>query len=642
MALSTVTSKLKLRLKIISCAFAAAVIVALALWAIVTAASPSPRASSHVCKTHACLAYSVKLLSSINESLNPCESFMHFVCDGWRRKNHHSVWMDLFRPVLERLTNTLKNIDVPASAQNQEQRAAIVYRSCVSVLEGTRDELPAVKDALASAGVVWPHRSVGANVLRTLLYCALKLGWDVLLDFEILSNGKTVELVASRGELLQFVLEKRMHKNYFEFLRQSFRIDSRPTVTYEETSDFGIPALRKLQDVTFETSSTLKVVNFPTEPDVGLTEAQWQETVTKLNISTADNASLKTAMPNYLRSVLGLWRQNGSDSFHMFASWCTVQVAALFANRDLVLNYYDHDRSFAQIFHRMFCVTRAMFFSRDAPFARYNADVRQGNALSAAKDVALSVRSAFFRRLSNWAQFDDNITVVGNWSSLTLSFRNIEHREVDATEFRGQLPEMTDSFVWNWQHSVLVRNQAELIELLDFMYRLWYWRLSKTDLELMPYALSFPFFDYELPSSVNYGGFGAENAIALGLLFLHAYRTKDATKFETIMKCFQGDPSAYGDERLVGPANVVGYRALVDAYESGGRALDRAVIGLEKYTGLQQLFISLCYVSCKGGSADRNSSMGCDLPLRHVPQFAAAFHCDVGDPMNPTKQCDFP
>ncbi|XP_077516655.1 uncharacterized protein LOC144127537 [Amblyomma americanum] len=68
---AVVTSKLKLRLKIISCAFAAAVIVALALWAIVTAASPSPRASSHVCKTHACLAYSVKLLSSINESLNP-------------------------------------------------------------------------------------------------------------------------------------------------------------------------------------------------------------------------------------------------------------------------------------------------------------------------------------------------------------------------------------------------------------------------------------------------------------------------------------------------------------------------------------------------------------------------------------------
>ncbi|KAH6936596.1 hypothetical protein HPB50_019781 [Hyalomma asiaticum] len=194
------------------------------------ALSPAPVTSKH-CLTHACRAYSERLFTSINRSVNPCAHFTRFVCDGWQRRQNLDVWEDRFLLFMNRLHATLNSIRIPATGQNGEQRAAALYRSCYDVFHGSSKELGAVKEALASAGITWPQPSREADALFTLLYSSLKLGWDALLNFRVVprSGESTDELVVSQGrsfDMLRewFVQEREttVKRAYFEFIRDNF------------------------------------------------------------------------------------------------------------------------------------------------------------------------------------------------------------------------------------------------------------------------------------------------------------------------------------------------------------------------------------------------------------------------------------
>nr|XP_054930132.1 neprilysin-like [Dermacentor andersoni] len=635
------------------CLLTTVVLATLATVAIVKAAWHTPAPLSSACETHACLAYSRRLRSSINESANPCKSFTRFVCDGWRREHSDTVWEEQFRYVLDKLTTSLKDITVPPSGQNEEQRAAAVYRSCVSLFHGGRDDLPAVRKALDDAGIVWPHPSTDADVLYTLMYCSLKLGWDVLLNFDIVANSSrsrsAVELNARPGRLFSFLYEKhlRLYVNdegeaNFEFLKERFQRNNTVTLMYSQTEGFEDLVLKKLFYAGAMRKASVKSL-MPDASDIGLTEAKWTATLRKLNMSLAAGPLLTTTHVAYVNALLDFWRSNGSDSFHTLVSWSTVQVAALFANRELIYNYYDADYKMAQVHYGIFCATRAMFFSRQALFGRYNADVFQGKAGPVARELALSVRLAFWRRLSNWTYFDENVTVVADWSSLTTAFHNFEkHSEENETVVRGQLPDMTDSLVSNWQHSAIVRNTPEVEQMLLSMIRLRYYVHSygKRDFQLMPYALSFPLFDSTLPSSVNYGGFGFGVTVALGDLLLNVYDARKVPQILSLYDCLQASQFGEGAIARYYAAQTIGLNALVDAYESSGRALDNAVKGLEKYQGLPLVFIAMCYILCDGDITVGNSEAACNLPLQQLPRFAEAFDCAPGEPMNPANRCE--
>ncbi|XP_037505429.1 endothelin-converting enzyme 1 [Rhipicephalus sanguineus] len=634
------------------CVLAVVVLAAVVAVAIMKASWYSVAPLSSPCSTHACLAYSTRILASLNESVNPCKSFTRFVCDGWRKAHRSDVWDLQFLHVLDRLTASLKDITVPPTGQNEEQRAAAVYRSCVSLLEGSRDELPAVLKALDDAGIVWPQPSTGADVLYTLLYCSMKLGWDVLLNFYVVANGNgsAVELVAAPGRLFSFPYEKYLRLEaaedraaYFEFLAHRLRGNGTVTLTYNQTQGLEEHALATLPYHITSTVRAGSVEGFPDTTDIGLTEAKWMAVLRKLDANLTKVSSLMTTNIRYVNVLLKLWRSYDSDLFHELVSWFTVQVAALFANRELIYNYYDDKYNMGHIYYGIFCAARAMFFSRQALFARYNADVLQGKAGSIARELTLSVRNAFRRRLSNWTYFDENITVVANWSSLATVFSNMEESsEENETRIRGQLPDMTDSFLKNWQHSVLVRNEPEVEDMLQSMLHLNYYVISyeKRDFQLMPYALSFPLFDAMLPSSVNYGGFGLEITQAMSDLLLGFYETSVIPQNMSLAECliasqFGGvfDPQFYESQTF-------GLNALVDAYELTGRTSDNALQGLEKYRGLPMLFIAMCYFQCVGSIDEGDGEAVCNLPLQQLPQFAEAFHCAPGEPLNPAKRCE--
>ncbi|KAL1468958.1 hypothetical protein MTO96_041139 [Rhipicephalus appendiculatus] len=600
----------------------------------------SSTSTVNLCITQACRAYSRRLSSSINRSVNPCVHFTHFVCDGWQRRQDLDVWEERFLLFMNQLHTTLYSIHVPTEGQNDEQRAAALYRSCYNVFQGQSNELASVKEALARAGIIWPQQSKGADALFTMLYSSLKLGWDAVLRFRVVQGpGEPAdELFVSQGRSFDTLQDwykqgraTTVQHAYFEFIRSQFADnDNSPTfgneVKYNQMSDIAGPAMDALLPFIGFSRTVPKPADwFANSSTVGLTEARWIEALLRVNVSVADSLRIFSDDRAFLQTLLALWENYGEDQFHLFVSWCTVQVAALYANRGLILNYYGKVPDRAMLYYRAFCVSKALFFSPSL-IAKYSRNDFHSKAGAVAKEMVLSIRLAFSRRLYKWPHYNPNVIVVANWNSLDSAFREFEYDEggTGHRESNG-VPDMTYSFVANWRHSVLLNYTRQVDELSYAVRHLWlhspYW--GEQDFHLMPYTLSFPFFDSELPTSINFGGFGSEVVDALGSIFVGSYRVySNAT--DSLFKCLMRGPSGEEEYPEDDVSSAIGYSALVDAFRQAPRTT-WVLEGLEKYSDLQLLFISSCFVLCPG--SQRGQDNECDIFAQHVHEFSDAFQC---------------
>ncbi|XP_075731412.1 neprilysin-1-like [Rhipicephalus microplus] len=131
----------------------------------ISLAVPKGKAKSYtVCNTEVCKTRAQSLLKSINTSVDPCEDFFSYVCDGWI-KDHPIPDTDssfgTFEQTEENMKNELKriienvtNFDQP---QNLMEMAATMYQACICEYYEEEQLIPMVKDLLREWGfLLWP------------------------------------------------------------------------------------------------------------------------------------------------------------------------------------------------------------------------------------------------------------------------------------------------------------------------------------------------------------------------------------------------------------------------------------------------------------------------------------------------------
>lgn len=109
-------------------ALSLAVTIAIALLFVLIQAS----CSTERCASPMCTRFAELLEQSVNTSKNPCDSFGHFVCDGWRSKHELSVRQDVFHRALATTEQLVAGAtDTPVN-QNAAEQSAELLRSFYS------------------------------------------------------------------------------------------------------------------------------------------------------------------------------------------------------------------------------------------------------------------------------------------------------------------------------------------------------------------------------------------------------------------------------------------------------------------------------------------------------------------------------
>ncbi|KAK6738801.1 hypothetical protein RB195_020730 [Necator americanus] len=188
--------------------------------------------------------------------------------------------------------------------------------------------------------------------------------------------------------------------------------------------------------------------------------------------------------------------------------------------------------------------------------------------------------------------------------------------------------------------------------------------------------LQAPFFHHTFPRALNYGGIGA----VIGHEITHGFddegRQFDAVgnlrewwdpevkkKFDERAECIINQ---YGklevpeiglnvNGKLTQGENIAdngGVRQAFRAYKNYLRkhGEEKRIKGLEKYNNEQMFFLGYALISCGHSTRDTMINLLLTDPhspkrfrvnqvLANQPEFAAAFQCDVGTPMNPMERC---
>ncbi|KAL1482031.1 hypothetical protein MTO96_034054 [Rhipicephalus appendiculatus] len=602
---------------------------------------PSPGSpKSEKCTSPACVQFAKLLNDSVDWSANPCQDFDAYVCSGWRSKRKYSVSTEL---VVRAMSDVIKVIskdyaeDAPPTGQDFLQKVSLLYRSCDLVWRGDHDELPVIREFLLRAGVTWPRRSAQPDVRRTLISLSMEFDWPIvihvlpLLDYIGMRIPYSFHLAIEETRLLS---DSQSKQRSFEFLKSQFSADDSEldgAVTFPETKELESTFFRPLVSVV--SRGPVKLLNAN-----DLDKNSWIESLAQYNVSK--HASFVSDSPVYVEKFLDLCKRHGEDRTHLFVSWMAARYVSVFANRDLVFNFYSTASPETLWYkHGGFCYGLAYNFVGDYLFAPYNAQV----FLPVREDVeriVLSIRNEFASRLSSTPPFSTDTSANISWSSLDVVMNALNLTVIQSKEARqvadSLLPDMNISFVQNWHaawKTSLSRKGVPVPRALgsqtvDFLAP---YAHALDDFVLAPYVLSFPLYEPNLVDAVKYGAFGAVVAVASTQVALVRYSSDNATAqaIDKATTCVDAN-----DWRTaVTLQDFASLDVLAGAFEKYG-SRETLSIG---FTAPQLVFVSWCFQKCRGHSEDLGDK--CNAAVRHVAAFSSAFGCSHGDALNPQTKC---
>lgn len=195
--------------------------------------TPAPNPTTHVtepnvCNTAECLEIAARFTRNINESVDPCEDFFHFACDGWIRdnpippsENEYITFIKKIQENNEKLRNLLE--DATGDYDDPVMKAKRFYRSCMSedeVERTTKQQMLELIRSLGSwaldngtwKGSSWSWKNALGTIQKTFLHSSPLFTIDVPTDPRY--SKKHIVKVS----LLQYVIVTSRVRGLFKFL----------------------------------------------------------------------------------------------------------------------------------------------------------------------------------------------------------------------------------------------------------------------------------------------------------------------------------------------------------------------------------------------------------------------------------------
>ncbi|XP_077541234.1 endothelin-converting enzyme 1-like [Haemaphysalis longicornis] len=637
-----------------------------------------------ICEGDRCVTVSEALSSMRDASADPCENFYAHVCGRYRHPSGQllSQMQDRMYKDLHRI---LQAITLPLSGpKSASEKAAALYRACVQVrVQWSGSGVEALRKFMDDVGLS-ARRFASAEALDRMLLLFFKYQLQTLLglsledsyrrqrQLKLSSNSRQASWFRARsapgGDLSLFY---SAHMEPFGVRAGSARavqiadriaqLETRAAVLLAENEH------RNHHSVTYSKVSSLDKYT-PAIP-----RGRWASLLQRRSGGVYGPNEYVVFKPSALAYLNATFAELGNTELCLLSAWELLRTLVPLSSPYVARAFYS-DADF-----RATCLS-AVARAMEVPlFSHYLFRVVPQATVEAANALVARVREAATEEIQDSVWLDDST----KWTALNklrvlrahVGYPSLFSREEELDEIYVGYPDAMEQhssdFLEHWLSAMQRTISWKTSNHSSFEFRVTrtnaaYYPARNTIVIPAPIIRS-PLFVSGGPAALNYGGLGYAAAHELahaldvegsmhdeGGRYREWWTPRSRQHFNRNVVCLRRSYGEKGRAEEQDSENLADAVGLSTAFQVSSLAFisafrerrdERRLPGLP-YNAKQLFFVSSCVKWCASGDAKWGQRYApwwkrCNVPLTHLEDFAEAFECAPGTPMNPPARCSF-
>ncbi|XP_077523436.1 neprilysin-1-like [Amblyomma americanum] len=631
---------------------------------------------------------------ALNRSYAPCDDFYSFVCSTF--SGGQDVLTKMGTRIKEAITHMLATMHIPPRFQGATEKAAGLYRACVDLTSDIRrSEVAAVKAFLSKLRLDISNidHDPNFNILHRLVYLSFVYGFPAFVRFSAtlgLSPDQIIDMAVNKEDENWM---KTYHKENSGW-NLNFITYTNYLATYDRNLD-AAPIVKRIiraELVVMEFFRTLgKRAFLFVYASVGTlgsftkgyaSNDDWVRLIEQATSNKFKAKNIILLRDNVTALVVLLLdrKQMSRDDSRLLISWSLVRQLLPLADSQMMksesLKRFPNQRDRI----KRLCYENVVGVMPLAVSRRYFSSYLPPSALASVSRVVADVKQALMEKLNKteWIQGPMWCMMYekAQQTRVTVAYPEAVSTESLIEDFYLDVPDIGGNFTAPYltarRVSTLDAFRRDFNVSFDTANVNAYYSPRGKRVRIMGGLLQPPVFILGAPAAFNYGSIGQigghelMHAFDVGGMTLNAWirlvnleNTTAKQLYTSKVLCLRASynqaESESRDRTLdsrtdsEGFVDFVGIQIAYAAYRSLPVAERRETLPGVDLTAEQIFFVSHCLKWCSSVPGTKRAPGGlywhsrsrCIVPLRNMAQFAEAFSCKRGDPMNPVKKCSF-
>ncbi|XP_077524253.1 neprilysin-1-like [Amblyomma americanum] len=635
--------------------------------------------------------------ATLNWSFEPCNDFYNFVCS--RFEGGKGVLDKINDYTQQAVREMLVNIVIPSSHQKATEKAAGLFRACTRLgSDSTYSEVPSLKRFLSRLGLDLSNMPYDPefDILDRVTSLSFEFGLPIFVKFGMFK---------SPPEIQDYILEMRINiedENWLRLKHQELSDTDLEGLYLDYLRDYDQSILDsrisqriiaselimrkflydlRLKKIFALTRTTVEMLGTLTEGSIS--KDQWVWVVQKYT-SKILNATDPVLLWDNAPAVVGLLMDSKQMSRHdarILLGWTLVRRLLPLAHGTWFTKA-SKEWGGGEGYTYDFCYEIISSVMALALTQRYLNTFVPRNAVESARSVLTNVMDTMVNKIGNTSWIEDPVKTILLWKArdmaLLTAYPDEYANETMVEKFYERFPDVDAEFFSPYvasrrlltirifrRHANAILRPATPNALYGFQENI---------IKVYAGILQPPVYIEGAPAAINYGGLGQ----VAGHEMMHAYDVKgialdqkgrplDNLKPTASMRAYEekvlclrasyerAEPHsrARTTDHWIDSEGFADYTGLLLAHSAFQRLSvterEEALPGI-LLTAQQLFFVAHCAKWCAPPSESPRrhpeqsywpSRSRCIVPLQNMPEFADAYQCKPGDPLNPEERCSF-
>ncbi|XP_065289043.1 neprilysin-1-like [Dermacentor albipictus] len=636
-----------------------------------------------VCNTTNCSIIAQTLQSKLDNSVDPCQDFYRYVCGTYSENNQVAqLSLKITQATLQHLNITT----VPSTGQTSWEKVAGLFRACLSLAHNNRSQTSDLVEWMISLNLDLKNEAKLERVdaVDMMMRCSLDFGIQAVLSITFhsawfIKNKRAMQLGFSEEDAAWIfsrysVPKKKKLDDYIELLGLYGLTSPGDELLAAKIMEYEKQLERTTLKSTPREASILRVtissMGEMTKPYV--TAEKWSTVfATYTNQIYGGNDTIvyqEDVLPVLVRLIKS--KAVGFTGLRYLIAWSLFRQMVQYTEP----RYFAPTKSISDT-----CYDRVLKVMKLAAVNPYLRATVTPEMLLEAEEMLLAILTAFRTLLvsSTWLKSTARVAAMRKLFYLQYHIGGPSSRRHDAAhveELYAPLPDVDPNrFFTSWRKALSLSRHQIWADQTS-------WQFDEAEVNahyknnlnilIIPTAiLQQPLFFFESPPALNYGGI----ATIMAHEIMHGYdsggtgydrkgnfnpwATREFGKaYKRKTDCIRRSHEyvanmMHPQEKLVDTStleNLADFVGTMTAYKAYYLLPDHKrkmrLSGLNM-TAEHLFFINSCVKLCGKNpmAAGRyaSSASRCIVPLMNMPEFAAAFGCAIGTPMNRQMKCTF-